>query len=138
MEIKDSNRMIAEWMQVKTIKTAGGGTLYDSCSFPDDFIPVGEGVVQTKLCWHNIDQLKFHSDWSWLMPVWFKMQLLIAEEWGLHTSTCEISQTGVFIECGSFRHAKLIGRRLGGISHVYSAVVAFIQFYNSTKTTTDE
>lgn len=70
--LREENKLIAEFMKIPTIKTWGRGVLYniEAASLPlITHISIGDPKkgIRTKLLVYEDSQLLFHSSWDWLM-----------------------------------------------------------------------
>ena len=147
-EIIEVNVDFATFMEVKTIKAAGlrGGeyqNIYQSSFFPQDYLVMSKDpVIVTGLIWHKAEQLKYHSDWNWLMQVAERI-----EELGF---IVHIMNNAVFIEGTTAEHIKAmtsLGKKTWIVSSTeifdytgprptktqaaYLTLHKFIQWYNT-------
>jgi hypothetical protein len=123
-QIEENNILIAEFM----------GAIYKS-SFN---IPKG----YLFLPWHNltrINELKYHSDWNWLMPVVEKIESIKNSHHGYFG--VYISSNSCAIQGTRFRSDKIQDPPIyfnevvlsSKIESTYIAVVLFIKWYNENK-----
>ncbi len=117
-EIIDNNRVIAEFMGWLAGESA---SYFEHINLPEKFRVYSHVNFITQSNYHR---LKFHSDWSWLMPVVEKIESL-SWEVAIRSTYCHINRGTV----------KDFGYTYGKtkIESVYSAVITFINWYNSHK-----
>lgn len=85
---------------------------------------------------HMKEDLSFYSaSWDFLMPVWCKACDWYTHEFGLLTSTFEISSLSVVIKAKYQSAFKMAIPTFGNvdISKIYTVLVAFIKWYNENK-----
>lgn len=80
----------------------------------------------------------YNSSWDWLMPVWFKIQRWYVHEYGLVTSTFEISSIGIVIKAytaKAFHHTTLFNLSGEGneLMAMWLTCIEFIKWYNQNK-----
>ena len=125
MDTIQGNRLIAEFMGAKMIVTDYHGI--NIIEFPNK---------STK----DLHGLQYNNSYDWLMPVWFKCQKWYVREFGLLTSTFELSSIGIIIKANSdkaFRWASSFSPdgNYDEMKLLWGAVVKFITWYNDyTKT----
>jgi hypothetical protein len=77
------------------------------------------------------EELKFHSDWNWLMEVVEKIENLDFKGFSFEVRICDkfasITQTGVTEEVISFTTEKT------KIEAIYNTCIEFIKWYNTQK-----
>ena len=113
MKTKENNKIIAEFMNLN---------LYKSFWYKSNI------ATEKQICKEN--NLKFHSDWNWLMEVVEKIESI---EYGIYQ--VDILQEG----CKILERCRLlIDKRVGKlesdttkIESVYLACVEFIKWYNN-------
>jgi hypothetical protein len=130
----EDNKLIAEFMQIPTIKIHGGGILYDieRTDLPMTVqIPVGnkEMGVTTRLLKYSVEQLQFNTSWDWLIPVVEKI-----EGMGNKFQICRRRINIQPDNNNNLTELWLETKEATKIQSVYTAVVQFIKWYNSQKT----
>lgn len=87
--------------------------------------------------YHAVELLKYHSSWSWLMPVWFKIMAWGKNQHGIYWEQ-QIDATGVMITNGKQTpNVKLIRLAFNygppDMGDVWNITVEFIKWYNENK-----
>lgn len=122
MTHEESNKLIAEFLQLPTVKAQplrGGefNTLYNIRSLPRITIPVGStginATIQTGLLMARLEQLVFHTSWDWLMRVVEKIYTMV----DYRRSEPYYNLTHCFVSTP--------------IDIVYRLVIKFIKWYNT-------
>ena len=108
MNIKESNKLIAEFMEWKWEDSSEMEFVLDDHDLPDSFIP--------ELVDRELIKLKFNSSWDWLMPVYIKCTKLAKQY-----NSFQEGYPGLG-ECN-----------MSDISQYYNVVVEFIKWYNKNK-----
>jgi hypothetical protein len=102
------------------------------------------GFQQTNLGWYDaeeillraerdntFDNLKFHTDWNWLMEVVEKIESIVWEELNDTSFNVTIGATSYcVIQDNNGGVIEIIGQGGTKIESVYKAVVDFIKWYN--------
>jgi hypothetical protein len=127
MNTTENNKIIAEFM--------GGQYTYGSTG-----VQMAEGLIYIpQIGGLEIKNIKYHSDWNWLMEVVEKIESL---EYLNKKSTCEgFDSFGIEINknrCdithyGDFTHHLFQGNGKTRIESTYNACVEFIKWYNKQK-----
>ena len=78
----------------------------------------GFGIYEFKGCFYNLNELKFHCSWDWLMTVIEKINILVMEDNSDKLYNSE--------EWDNITHTLIQIK----IKYVYQAVVKFIKEYN--------
>lgn len=81
-------------------------------------------------------EMEYHSSYELIMPVWFKMQKWYAKEFGLLTSTIEISSIGIMIKAkstGAFNYARSSDRGQVELNDIWIVLVEFCKWFNNQK-----
>ena len=81
----------------------------------------------TKGKWIELDKLKFHSDWNWLMEVVEKIESLGNCQIDISLNWCRVGYKGITIDSRDYLKSS------SKIEAVYNACVEFIKFYNEQK-----
>lgn len=121
MNIEKSNKLIAEFMGIKTYrggKGIGKGQIFYRGANPNHFKSVSQNT------------LHYHSSWDWLMPVVEKIEGLgweVQIGYHLYAKESEI----LVHDSGDSHHWTY--RNSSKIQAVYEAVIEFIKFYNEQK-----
>lgn len=105
MNILESNKLIAEFMDVPTLQF-GSGYKYSYPKF-------GDNTLAYPLNLFYMEEIEYHISWDWLMPVVEK-----------------IAETGIRLGILEGLQQSLI---TANIEATYKAVVEFIEWYNLTK-----
>lgn len=111
----ENNKIIAEFMG------------FDFSRFANDgIIEPQEDIFFTDSKTFTLEELKFHSDWNWLMEVVEKIEEIENIRFNVETSqdTCRI------YDCENFEDIVNIEYADTKIQAVYQAVVAFINWHN--------
>lgn len=123
-EIKEGNRIIAEFMELRLIHA-------------DDFNKLGEASytgANKGVKWGIIEYLKYNSDWSWLMPVVEKIELELGYSLFIFFDE-DGFQVQVWKELCSYRKKEtdiiVSTQSRSKIDSVFQAVVQFINWYNT-------
>jgi hypothetical protein len=112
-EILQGNKLIAEFMGFEIIDR-----------------PYGNGFVtlsETEIC--DVDDLLYHRDWNWLMPVVEKIDVLGAKV-TMTRMLCDIKYRDPLNAENVFEIGIACGVK---INAVYGAVIEFINLYNKIK-----
>ena len=116
-EIKQGNKVIADFMNVKLEGSERNGFFY-----------MGEGVP-TPFTSH----LGYHASWDWIMPVIRKINGL-GKEYSLaifkNYVSCTVEKGGKFYKDFSFSHAEYITSEQNDITAAFKLVVRFVEWYN--------
>jgi len=111
MNINESNRLIAEFMGIK------------SKTYSDTPCLVHYNFDNTML---TSDRMKYVESWDWIMPVLYKIdQLEEVKEISVKVGRTRIWLKDGFIESNSFKEDSILA--------CYKTVVKFIEDYNSRK-----
>lgn len=110
--ILENNKLIAKFM---------GGYQYDN---HDDFITFDETNNTFSNDTISLKNLKFHSDWNWLMEVVEKIESLEYDV-NIEFATCVILKN-----VDDFKPIFGHGSNFSKIQAVYNACVTFIEWYN--------
>lgn len=120
MTVEEGNDLIAHYMGF--VKVPDG--------YPGNYVwMLGDTIYRS---W-ELD-IVYDKSYNNLMPVWFKIQKWYASEFGLLTSTFEMSSLGIIIKATSskaFQYAESFYYAEGNIAAIWRAVVSFIQWYNN-------
>ena len=124
-EIIEGNKLIAEFMQLKTIKRDGMSDSYMFVLHP--------GFIPREVCPAN---LEYHTSWDWLMPVVEKIENAPNYDFFFH-----ILGNGAFItttRVENFRDGSpdIVESKIvhdSKIDATWLAVVEFIKWYNKNK-----
>lgn len=109
---EEKNRMIAEF--IGHVRSGFNGELVFNTETREEF---------------EVEQLKYHTSWDWLMPVVEKIEIL-----GYHVET-----TTTLIGIRNPKHNKdfyVVGVNIENLSKIeasYNAVIQFIEWYNENK-----
>lgn len=119
MDIQASNRLIAEFDDWVAGYGGKGSPYYSKES---TFVPA--------IC--LLENMKYHIDWSWLMPVVEKIESLYDENISvkIFDSRCDIELVTQYAVAHDFHIPTFYEREDSKIKAVYKAVVRFIQWYN--------
>jgi hypothetical protein len=144
----ENNRIVAEFMELKKCKgiTNNSGRYFDYWA-DSKFSCILEGVVYIE-CEEGlglveqdllfVEQLRFHSDWGWLMQVVEKIESLKTPIVNNPNLTGQFEEYDFVIEnkfVAIYAHGEVTkdvyqGKRDTKIEAVYSACVEFIKWYN--------
>lgn len=120
----ENNKLIAEFMKFDFSRFSNDGII----EFPND------SFFEFQYNTFTLEELKFHSDWNWLMEVVEKIEELeytvnIYKTPNTGVNYCEVNEpTQSGERCKSFQHS-----RESKIQAVYIACVEFIKWYNQQK-----
>lgn len=137
-EILDGNILIADFMGWQSYWLHGGKKGNTVCPSMDRLYGyiLPKGLTQKTMNdepFENVEYLRFHTSWDWLMPVVEKIKNTLSE--AEHKCNFEpesaLFDYQLFIESGhdTIRHLIIWAR----ISVVYAYVLEFIKWYNENK-----
>lgn len=137
------NKLIAEFMEFKQCKgiRSESGKYFDYWA-KENFSCIEEQEIQIESEWGFglveqdllfVEDLKFHSDWNWLMQVVDKIESIDDGEYDvniLKNGTQIINyRAGGIVICDNVGQISYSEK----IEHVYQAVVNFIKWYNKQR-----
>jgi len=82
--------------------------------------------------WYELEELSFHTDWNWLMPVVDKIESLVFDETNSFNVTIGATSYCVIQDSNGECYDMAYDGQRTKLLCVYQAVVEFIKWYNST------
>ena len=124
-EILEGNKLIAEWLGYEIDSLAEEDEperyyVYDHIECIADGVDYWETFDQDWTSWLYPDQMKFHSDWNWLIPV---VKKITSDDLYLKYKN---ETSNIVSEGGIYINTKFI-------INTFEDVVDFIKWYNENK-----
>lgn len=124
----ENNKLIAEFMGYENIAREGKHPIYKIPSLSYEEPNFDYGIMEkVETFTPYFDEMKFHSDWNWLMEVVEKIESLeTLSYFNIQHNRVEIGTT-----CDCFRTKEVITKDVfSKIEAVYNACIEFIKWYS--------